>query len=166
MSKTTVSNVNAMLSSIVLTAINIVNESHATGEIDFSDTESMFNLMLEVAALPVCATNASGRYIGMDDQLCGVYTACLCTTGIDSVDCLGGYAGLPADWQDLPNFIVNRAPEYKAIDQLERGVTLIRDGAGGLSKRDAISFQVQLGNLLADYDLIGSDAVALIFNRK
>lgn len=158
--------INLILSQIISMAINITNAAKESGDVDFSDTESMFQLMKEVATLPNPGKDAHETWLAIEPDLARIYDACLCTSEVDSADCLGGHEGLPGDWKDLPEFILNLAPEHKAIDQTERAIALLRDASIGMSKRDRIAFQVQLADLLSDYDLMGEEGVEIIFNAK
>lgn len=150
-------NINALLSEIHAAAARIVEAGKSTGDIDYSESESLFGSMKEIAELKDSARN-------VDPDYSGVFSLCLLTADIESINDIDCSSGLPNDWRDLPAAVVDSCPAINQVEDIRNGVALLSKGSLSMDSDDRAKFMSALGDLLASYDLMGSDAVDEIFS--
>jgi len=142
-------------------AILIVEQSSATGDIDFSDTESLFESMQEIAGFKY-----DESYV--IEELRELYRLCKLTADVPSlvgVEDLNGSTGLPADCEDLPQAVIDCCLGLRALDDAIKGVGYLANASVVMNSVDRAKFAAQLSELLMRFDLLGEESIEGIFSQ-
>lgn len=151
--ETTMATINSQLAELHRKALTIKEDRN--GDIDYSESQSMFSLMKNIANSP--------KDEQVNEYLKPLYELCQHTPLIDNIDETEGVNGFSGDYRTLPKRIVNICPELKHIDSIKRGLLLISSATKRMDKESHRQFVSQISNTMMSFDLMGEEVVTSIF---
>lgn len=155
-----VSVVQKKLYEIHAEAILIMEESSATGKVDRSNTEGIFEAMREVASLGLDANF-------VNEDLRDLFNLCKLTSDIESlsdVEDLNGSTGLPREYEELPIAIIESCAALRVVNDAIKGVEFLANATALMDSDYRNNFLSKLAELMEEFDLLGEDSVTAIFN--